>query len=140
MTNDNLDADLRREQETLTKERSQLQDRVSEIDARLGVLSEYFAVMQKVRGDVPADDAPKRNGVVSVDGKSRIRSTSLISGIVVGSNRRWTKEQLWEAFVEKYGMPDWETPQNAFGTALSRAVKQGAIKLDRGLYADADAA
>lgn len=134
------ETNLRAEYRKLQTDLSELNTMRAQIEERMGVLDEYFTVIQKVKGDVAADVPTRRNTTsLSVEGDTRFSSTRYIAGIVIGSGRGWTKEQIWEAFLEKYGTPGWKNPKNAYSNALARAVDRKLLRQDRGLYYDATA-
>lgn len=70
----------------------------------------------------------------------RLSSTSMIGDLVDEQPRLFTRDELKDAFFEKFSREEmerfWDRPDNAFGTALARAVKEGLIK--QGTHKGAD--
>ncbi len=94
---------------------------------------EYIPEGSPVSGSSPIAKYIKRGG----EGR-RLSSTSMIVDVVEEVDKAITRDALKDAFFEKFSREEmqrfWDRPDNAFGTALSRAVKDKLIV--RGQRAD----
>jgi len=150
-----LEGDLAR----LDSEVSVLRGSLTELTARRNDVAKAIEVIQRIEGitapsDVEVDDVVdvgQRSGpleqpefsetiieshpsvVKARPSIKRIRSTEMMSELVLASDRKWTREGLHEEFERVYGIPEsWKTPQNALNNAIGRAVDRGLIVQDGG--------
>lgn len=129
--------DLRREADEIDRQLVKLDGNRAQLTARREAIAEYFSVVERLQG-VPQGEAKAKapTNARSFNGKKRIRSTGLVASVVIGSGKKWTREQIREGFDAKYGIPDWENPDNALSNAIGRAVAQGLIAENNSLYFD----
>lgn len=86
---------------------------------------------------VPAE-SPLAKYVKGSGGGRRLSSTLMIRDVVEEMDRVLKRYEVKDAFFQKFSLEElekfWEKPDNAFGTALTRAVKENLIQKgnDRG--------
>lgn len=65
----------------------------------------------------------------------KIRSTSMVGDMVARSGHQWSREEIHQGFLERFGLPDsWQNPANALNNAIARAVENGLISERDGFY------
>ena len=132
--------DLEQELAKIESDLQELDKKRVELSSRQEAIRNYFAALALVAPDsrassLAAKDDPEVVRVNVFGQKKRIRSTDFLASVVIGSGRKWTREQLHKGFDAKYGIPEgWENPEQAINNAIGRAVKRGTIHEANALY------
>lgn len=119
----------------------------TKVDADWAVEEEPHVVLEEEENEplVPADSPIAK--YIKRGGKGRrLSSPQMVAAVVEELDRILTREQVKDAFFEKFSREEmerfWDRPDNAFGTALVRAVQDDLIKqgTDKGVdvYASPD--
>jgi len=75
------------------------------------------------------------------DAPKKIRSTQMVTDMILESQAYWTRQEVHDGFLERYPVPEsWSNPANAINNALGRAVKTGLIVEHGGHYMASDLA
>ena len=137
-------SDLDTERTALSREISQLQQRLDEAQERLQDIETLLSTWARIRGDqeefptdqdVPAQAQVAKQHPTSASGTKRIPSTRMVVDLVHSQRRTWTREEIHRAFEETYGIPEsWTNPTNAINNAILRGVQSGRIREDGDVY------
>lgn len=137
-------SNLDTERTALTREISQLQQRLDEAQQRRQDIETLLSTWARIRGDQggsPTDSGVSQQTPVvklqpaAVSGTKRIPSTKMVVDLVHSQGRAWTREEIHRAFKETYGIPEsWTNPTNAINNAISRGVQSGKIREDGDAY------
>jgi hypothetical protein len=86
----------------------------------------------EVDGPLVPPDSPIAKYIKGSGGGRRLSSTYMIRDVVEEMDRVLKRQEVKDAFYQKFSLEDlkkfWDRPDNAFGTALNRAVKEKLIQ------------
>ncbi len=126
---------LRTELDAVETRLSYVRGAINNIEALLGEPS----TVQQVSGRVDAHSSSSGGASVrtldfsdtpDAPPRKRVKSTDWVAGVVRELGQPATRDEIFEAFQQKYGIPDsWNAnPRNSFNNALGRAVERHMVR------------
>ncbi len=135
--------ELEAERARLSDDLARLDEERSELVERISVLANVLDGVRRLRGlpDPEPASEPAGKGSATVRDRRNLRSRDMVVELLRGSDRFWTRREIHEKFMERYGdQLTWSAPVNAINNALGRAVEKGfVLESDGRYYARGDA-